>query len=243
MADMIEKYTDVDAILELMEGSEDLDSSDTSVKHDEMSETGITLVVAKDEAFCFYYKENIEAFEKRGVKIVYFSPLHDEKIPEGVSALLLGGGYPEQYAKELSGNTSMLESIKNALDCGLPCIAECGGFMYLHESIKTKDGDVYPLAGVLDATVEYTGHLVRFGYFSISECSSFKGLAGMKGHEFHYFDSTENGEDALLEKTSTGKKYSAMIVDGRRVMGYPHLYYNSSPEFVDEFIRVMKGEK
>ena len=243
MADMIEKYTDVDAILELMEGSGNLDSCDASLKHDEMSETGLALAVAKDEAFCFYYKENIEAFEKRGVKIVYFSPLHDEKLPEGVSGLLLGGGYPEQYSKELSGNTSMLESIKNALDCGLPCIAECGGFMYLHKSIKTKDGDVYPMAGVLDATVEYTGHLVRFGYFSISECSSFKGLAGMKGHEFHYFDSTENGEDALLEKTSTGKKYSAMIVDGRRVMGYPHLYYNSSPEFVDEFIRVMKGEK
>ena len=243
MADMIEKYTDVDAILELMEGSGNLDSCDASLKHDEMSETGLALAVAKDEAFCFYYKENIEAFEKRGVKIVYFSPLHDVKIPEGVSALLLGGGYPEQYAKELSGNTTMLESVKNALDCGLPCIAECGGFMYLHKSIKTKDGDVYSMAGVLDATVEYTGHLVRFGYFSISECSSFKGLAGMKGHEFHYFDSTENGEDALLEKTSTGKKYSTMIVDGRRVMGYPHLYYNSSPEFVDEFIRVMKGEK
>ena len=114
--------------------------------------------------------------------------------------------------------------------------------MYLHKTIKTQTGEEYNMAGVLDAKAEYTDHLVRFGYFNICECESFKGLAGMKGHEFHYFDSTDNGEDALLEKTSTGKKYSAMKIDKNRVMGFPHLYYNSSSEFVDEFIRVMKGE-
>ena len=244
MADMIEKYTDVNAILNLMESSSDLDLQDYSSDHGESmsSDSVISLAVAKDEAFCFYYKENIEAFEKRGVKIIYFSPLKDEKIPTGVSGLLLGGGYPEQYAKELSENISMLESIKSALDKGLPCIAECGGFMYLHKTIKTQTGEEYNMAGVLDAKAEYTDHLVRFGYFNICECESFKGLAGMKGHEFHYFDSTDNGEDALLEKTSTGKKYSAMKIDKNRVMGFPHLYYNSSSEFVDEFIRVMKGE-
>ena len=245
MADMIEKYTDVDAILELMESSEKLNLQDDDPENEEnlkASGKGVTLAVAKDEAFCFYYKENIEAFEKRGVNIIYFSPLKDEKLPSDISGLLLGGGYPEQYAKELSENKTMLKSIKNALERGLPCIAECGGFLYLHKSIKTKDGEVYQMAGELDATAEYTGHLVRFGYFKICECDNFSGLTGMKGHEFHYFDSSENGEDALLEKTSTGKKYSAMIIDKKRVMGYPHLYYNSNTEFVDEFISVMKGE-
>ena len=222
MADMIEKYTDVNAILNLMESSSDLDLQDDSSDQGESlsSDSVISLAVAKDEAFCFYYKENIEAFEKRGVKIIYFSPLKDEKIPTCVSGLLLGGGYPEQYAKELSENASMLESVKIALDNGLPCIAECGGFMYLHKTIKTQTGEEYSMAGVLDAKAEYTDHLVRFGYFNICECESFKGLAGMKGHEFHYFDSTDNGEDALLETTSTGKKYSAMKIDKNRVMGF-----------------------
>ena len=243
MADMIEKYTDVDAILELMELSDELDSHDTdSNNEDSLKESGkgLTIAVAKDEAFCFYYKENIEAFEKKGVSIVYFSPLNDEALPDNISGLLLGGGYPEQYAKELSENTSMLKSIKNAYDTGLPCIAECGGFMYLHKIVKMNDEE-YPMVGALDATAEYTGHLVRFGYFNISECNDFSGLTGMKGHEFHYFDSTDNGDDALLEKTSTGKLYSAMMIDGRHVMGFPHLYYNSEPKFVDEFIGVMKG--
>ena len=252
VADMIEQYVDVGSILELIDNSGALDSCDVSADQDgvteavsvsqetvNLSDSGISLAVARDEAFCFYYKENLEAFEKRGVKIVYFSPLRDEKLPEGISGILLGGGYPEQYARELSENISMLESIKKALDNGLPAIAECGGFLYLHKSIKTKDGEVYQMVGALDMTAEYTGHLVRFGYFNISQCSGFPGLAGMKGHEFHYFDSTDNGEDALLEKVSTGKKYPAMIIGDRRVMGYPHLYYNSSPEFVDEFIRVM----
>ncbi len=246
MADMIEKYTDVDAILELMEGSGDLETGVTFAGEESEAESGkrLTLAVAKDEAFCFYYKENIEAFEKRGVNIVYFSPIRDKKLPEGVSGLLLGGGYPEEYAKELCDNTSMLESIKNALNAGLPCIAECGGFMYLHRSIQTKDGEVYQMVGAIDAAAHYTGHLVRFGYFSVSACEkkSFQGLEGMRGHEFHYFDSSDSGRDALLEKTSTGKKYQAMIIDEKRVMGYPHLYYNSSPGFVDDFIRVMKGD-
>ncbi len=244
MEDMIEKYTDVDAILELMESSDELDLHDTDFENEDSlkeSGKGLTLAVAKDEAFCFYYKENIEAFEKRGVSIVYFSPLNDERVPDDVSGLLLGGGYPEQYAKKLSGNISMLNSVKNIYDTGLPCIAECGGFMYLHKTIKTKNGEEYQMVGALDATAEYTGHLVRFGYFNIRECNDFSGLNGMKGHEFHYFDSTDNGNDALLEKTSTGERYSAMMIDGRQVLGFPHLYYISGPKFVDEFIRVMKG--
>ena len=246
MADMIESYIDVPALLGLMEGSGPITDEDI-LSADKYIETAasehISLAVARDEAFCFYYKENIEAFIKRGVDIKYFSPLRDEKLPDGISGVLLGGGYPELYAGELSSNKSMIVSIKNALSDGLPCIAECGGFLYLHKSIRTKEGEVYQMVGFIDADAEYTGHLVRFGYFSIEECEveRFSGLAGMKGHEFHYFESTKNGETALLKKASTGKEYKAMLIDDRSVMGFPHLYYNSSPEFIDEFINVMKG--
>ena len=109
--------------------------------------------------------------------------------------------------------------------------------MYLQQALVTQDNRTYEMAGALPGSSSYTGKLVRFGSADFSD-----GKSHIKGHEFHYFDSTDNGEDALLEKTSTGKKYSAMKIDKNRVMGFPHLYYNSSSEFVDEFIRVMKGE-
>ncbi len=252
MAEEIEKHCDIPMIMKLMEdgrveGSENhemlyLTFHNTRLEDALDSGKTLKLAVARDEAFCFYYKENLKAFERCGVDVVYFSPINDEKIPEGVSGVLFGGGYPENYAKELSENKSMLASVRNAISSGMPCIAECGGFMYMHKSIRTKDGDVFPMTGVIDGSAEYTGHLVRFGYFEIKDCKEqvFKNLAGMKGHEFHYFESTACGEDCQLEKASTKSKYSAMVVDENRVMGFPHLYYNSQPGFIQEFVEVMK---
>ena len=246
MAELIERCCDVDTIISLMNQSQDIkywDSETDFIDVENEQTEGVRLAVARDEAFCFYYRENIKAFENAGAEIVYFSPLRDKKLPDGISGILLGGGYPEEYAEELSRNTSMLVSIKNAFDAGLPCIAECGGFMYLHKSLKTREGKAYPMVGAIDAETEYTGHLVRFGYFTVKGCREdvFQSLIGMKGHEFHYFDSTFNGEDCCLEKASTGKKYTAMITDKRRVIGFPHLYYDSSPGFVNEFVEVMKS--
>ena len=96
----------------------------------------VRIAVARDEAFCFYYKDNLELLESLGCEVIEFSPLHDKKLPENVKGILLGGGYPELYGKELAENQSMLESIRRALDDKIPCLAECGGFMYLHEEME-----------------------------------------------------------------------------------------------------------
>lgn len=96
------------------------------------------IAIAYDEAFRFYYKENIELLEEVG-EVIYFSPLKDSKLPENIDFLYLGGGYPEVFKEELSKNTSMLKSIKQALDNGLNCYAECGGLMYLTENIDGVD--------------------------------------------------------------------------------------------------------
>ncbi len=206
---------------------------------------GITLAVARDEAFCFYYDTNIRMFEKRGVKIKYFSPLHDERLPEDIDGLLLGGGYPELYAKGLSNNKTMLASIKNAISDGLPSLAECGGFMYLHRELEDDKGNTYALTGVIDAKVSYTGKLVRFGYVELSDKES-RFLSDdyiIKGHEFHYYDSTDNGTDVRAVKPITDKTWDCCYVSDNHWWGFSHLYYPSCPSFVDAFIKKMAERK
>ena len=114
------------------------------------------IAFAKDEAFCFYYEDNLAILREMGAKLVGFSPLHDIQLPQNIDGLLLGGGYPEIYAGELSSNNSMRKSIKNALINKMPCIAECGGFMYLHDTMEDMEGKAYPMAGFINGKVYKT---------------------------------------------------------------------------------------
>ena len=201
----------------------------------------LTLAVARDEAFCFYYEANLRMFEERGVKIKYFSPLHDKELPQNIDGILLGGGYPEIYADELSKNSSMLDSIKKAISEGLPSLAECGGFMYLHRELKDDKGKTYSLVGVIDAEVYYIGKSVRFGYIELKDKDSkfISENEKIKGHEFHYYDSTDNGTDVLASKPVSNKSWDCCYVGENHWWGFPHLYYPSCPSFVDGFIRSM----
>lgn len=196
------------------------------------------IAVARDEAFCFYYADNLRLLEEYGAEITYFSPLHEERLPVGCHALLFGGGYPELYAKGLSRNCSMRQAVKHAAGTGMPIVAECGGFLYLHSAITDKEGASYGMAGVLPGTCFYTGKLVRFGYIELQEKkSSFlpKGER-IKGHEFHYYDSTNNGADATAVKPASGREYPCMIAEGDCFLGFPHLYYPSNPAFAKSFV-------
>ena len=197
-----------------------------------------TIAVAKDEAFCFYYADNIRMLEEHGARITYFSPLHDEKLPEGCHALLIGGGYPELYADQLSANTRMRGAVKKAAENNMPIVAECGGFMYLHSSLKDKEGRCYDMAGVIPAACFFAGKLVRFGYIELREKQKHFLLNGesIKGHEFHYYDSTYNGTDVIAVKPAAGKEYSCIIENKTQWMGFPHLYYPSNPVFAKVFV-------
>lgn len=195
----------------------------------------VRLGVAKDEVFCFYYEENLRLLEEYGAELIYFSPLHDKCIPEGVSGLLIGGGYPELRLKELSENVSMKASIKNAIDNNMPTIAECGGFMYLHKAIVDNDGAMYEMVGAIDAKAYNEGKLVRFGYVEIS-MDSYE----VKGHEFHYFDSEKNGSDAIARKPFSDKEWSFGYVDENRIWGFPHLYYGSCKSLPRDFVNAIR---
>ncbi len=197
------------------------------------------IAVAMDEAFCFYYEDNLRMLKDFGAQIKYFSPLYDKGLPDGCDALLLGGGYPELYADKLSGNLSMRGAVKKAFDSGMPVVAECGGFMYLHSAITDKDGISYDFAGVIPAVCSYKGKAVRFGYIEVKEKRSIFMPDGevIRGHEFHYYDSTNNGDDCLAVKPSTGKTYSCVIEGENYWLGFAHLYYPSNPSFAEAFVK------
>lgn len=250
VADLFAETVSIEHIIEIAKNAAELKETETKI-----SETTVgtfnnnnnininvddrpVIAVAKDEAFCFYYADNILALEESGAKIKYFSPLHDKKLPDRCHALLIGGGYPELYAEKLSNNGKMLAAVKNAAKSGMPIVAECGGFMYLHDTIMDSKGHCYDMAGVIPATCFYTGKLVRFGYIELYEKQSFFLPEGeiIKGHEFHYYDSTNNGTDVIAKKPVTKKEYSCIIADKTHWMGFPHLYYPSNPLFARAFV-------
>ena len=188
---------------------------------------GVRIAVAKDEAFNFIYADSLTALEEAGAEIVFFSPVHDRALPEGVQGLYLPGGYPELYGRQLSENQSMLESIREAVKSGLPTIAECGGFLYLSASLEDAEGASWPMANVFDGAGSNAGRLVRFGYGYISADEDNMLLRkGEKApvHEFHYWDTTADGSDMTLTKISNGKTWKFGYASDTLYAGFPHLY-------------------
>lgn len=263
-SEVFEENIDIDAMIEIMQSAEDIQIAASAIntndslnpKYALCSETtfassrlgtGLILAVAYDDAFCFYYRDNIEMFEERGVKIKYFSPLEDSAVPEDADGLLLGGGYPELYLEKLSNNKSMLASIKALIDKNIPSLAECGGFMYLGKSIEDDKGNVFETVGAYDGICKYSGKLVRFGYMQIEESASEESLTsnmkGLKGHEFHYYDSDMNGETCTAKKPFRDVTWKCIVNHKNGIWGFPHFYYGSNPEFIDSFIMKMREVK
>ena len=213
-------------------------SGEHTRQHEKQSTGKPRIAVARDEAFCFYYEENLRMLEQAGAELVFFSPIHDIVLPENIHGLLLGGGYPEIYAKQLSQNVAMRTAVKEAVLNGLPTVAECGGFLYLHTTLTDREGHSYPMAGVLPGRCFDTGKLVRFGYIELEEkCGYFLPQGSrIRGHEFHYYDSEDNGTDCTAYKPTTGRNYACTHTGENYWYGFPHLYYPSCPEFVRKFI-------
>lgn len=191
------------------------------------------IAVARDEAFCFYYRENLELLEALGAEIVAFSPLRDAKLPV-CDGLWLGGGYPELYLKQLGANMGMLADLKAAVQDALPTIAECGGFMLLCKQI-----DGQPMAGVFPADCRDAGRLTRFGYVTLrAETDSMLLRAGetLRGHEFHRWDADAPGCGWEAHKPD-GRSWRCAWVGESFYAGYPHLYLPSNPESARRFMK------
>lgn len=192
----------------------------------------VRIAVAQDEAFCFTYAETLEAFRDAGAEVVFFSPLRDTALPENIGGLYLPGGYPELHARELSKNTSLLREIKQKIESGLPTAAECGGFLYLGQSLTDAEGQSWPMAGVLPGEAKDAGRLVRFGYAALSADSDsllFRAGESFPIHEFHHWDSTANGVALAAKKPVGGAAWRCGFVNEHFYAGFPHLYWAGTP--------------
>lgn len=197
---------------------------------------GIKVGVAKDKAFSFYYNDNLELMEYMGIELLPFSPIIDKEIPQ-VDLLYFGGGYPENYAIELSKNKSMLDSIREFYKNNGKIYGECGGFMYLTSGIKLLDKTYIPMCDIIKCSVEMRNKLdiSRFGYISIFEDEKSIG----KGHEFHYskIDKIEHESREYRAVKPNGKEWACIFKEKNCRAGYPHIHFFKSLEYLKDLIK------
>ncbi len=248
LADHLEETLDLDELLSFAEKyarTAQMDSGEWEKKIKQeiralsLSEP-VRIGVAEDDAFCFTYLDNLELLQEMGAELIPFSPLEDPRLPEGVSGLILSGGYPELHGERLSQNQFMRDEIREAVQGGMPCIAECGGFLYLHRELEGTDGKFYPMAGVLDARAYRTEKLSRFGYITLeAREDQLLGAAGTKirGHEFHYWDSESCGESFHARKPAGKREWDCVHGTKTLYAGFPHLFYYSNLQAPHEFLK------
>lgn len=200
----------------------------------------VRIAVAKDKAFCFYYADSLELLKELGAELVPFSPMMDASLPENIQGLYLGGGYPELYEETLSQNSSMRASIKEALEAGLPTIAECGGFLYLHDHLEG-----YPMVGFFRGEGTNTGKLRRFGYVTLTaQKDNLLCPAGRSfpAHEFHYFDVPNPGTDFAAVKAN-GTGWPCGYASSSHYAGFPHFHFYSDPTMAERFLNACRRFK
>ena len=228
LAAQAEKSIDIDGLIELMHNQSTIEYEERRVP----IQRDVRIAYAHDRAFCFYYQANLDILSQYGARLIPFSPLSDDSLPE-CDGLYIGGGYPELYAKQLSENTGMINSIKEAVTDGLPTIAECGGFMYLTQSI-----DGCRTVGILDTDCTDTGKLRRFGYVTLtaeSDSMLFRSGETVRAHEFHYWDAAAPGTSMTAVKPN-GRSWRCSYVSDTLYAGFPHLYLPSAPSCAERFV-------
>lgn len=231
IAQRAEENINIDRILEIAE------RGDTKIKFPDINKiANVKIAAARDRAFCFYYEDNLDLMREMGAEITEFSPIKNEAVPD-CDGLILGGGYPELYADILEKNTVTLRSVREKIKNGVPTIAECGGFMYLHDILET-DGQAYKMAGVIKGACKRTDRLQRFGYMKMTAQAD--NILCNKGHkirsrEFHYFDSDNCGSSFKAEKK--GRQWECVHTESNLFAGFPHLHFYSDISLAENFIK------
>lgn len=237
LAKQAEKTLDLDGLLALGHTAPEPQAEPICLPCPKGHEGPPRIAVAQDAAFCFLYRDNLELLRKFGAQLCFFSPLEDHALPV-CDGLLLPGGYPELYARTLSQNRTMQASIRNALQTGLPCIAECGGFLYLHESLTDSHGDTFPMVGVIPARAYPADRLRRFGYVHLAaQSDQLLCAAGQQipAHEFHYWESSDPGHAFRAVKPVSGRSWECGHGSSVLYAGFPHLYWYANPDLAVRF--------
>lgn len=241
MADALERTVDINRLISLAGEAPPVEYAPFTTAAE--GQRKVRLAVAQDKAFCFYYTENLDLLRELGAEIIPFSPLCEKELPENIDGLYLGGGYPEVFAAKLSANESMLSSVRQAVESGLPTFAECGGFLYLHETLCDEQGKEYRMADVLHAKALKGEHLRHFGYVTLTaKHNNLLCKAGEKisSHEFHYYQSSAEGDDFTAKKSFRQASWDCITAKGNFFAGFPHLSFYANPRFAERFVKTMR---
>ncbi len=201
------------------------------------------IAVARDEAFCFCYEDGLDALRRAGAEIVFFSPLRDERLPEKVNGLYLCGGYPELHAERLSRNTGMKNAVRAAVLAGMPTAAECGGLLYLQETLEDPAGKAFPMCGAIPGRGIRTDRLQRFGYLTLraeEDSLLFRRGERIPAHEFHYWDSTAGGT-ALWAEKADGRSWRCAYAGENLYAGFPHLHFGGELPLAERFVEAAQS--
>lgn len=252
LADAVARQVSLDDILQIA-GSAGLFSLGNNQEINPSNEKAICIGVARDDAFHFYYQDLFDELTKRGCSIIPFSPLGEAKLPAGIDALYIGGGYPEEYAETLAGNEAMKEDIRKFARLGRPVYAECGGLMYLSEGIETRDKISYPMVGLVPARTRMLDRIKSLGYVEVAfREDSLWGKKGdlLRGHEFHYSEllvtpADKEGWRPVYNMTyrRTDAVYQEGFQKGNILASYVHLHLASRPAALEAFLALCRKSR
>ncbi|WP_028586034.1 cobyrinate a,c-diamide synthase [Desulfogranum mediterraneum] len=244
LIELIETHLDLELLLQLAGTNSTPSAPSPELPPLVLPEPGppVAIGVARDEAFCFYYQDNLDLLEAAGAELVFFSPLRDPALPEGIQGLYLGGGYPELHAQALSANQSLCREVQRFADQGRPVYGECGGFMYLSQAITDLEGRRFPMAGVFACATTMQQRLRRLGYRQPRQSRAT--ILGPKdtlvhGHEFHY---------SAISEQDAGMPTAYVLDDDRpegythknTLAGYVHLHWGRTPEVATRFVEACR---
>jgi cobyrinic acid a,c-diamide synthase len=238
---LTEEHIDVDRLIALAAAAPDLPAFRPSLFSSPPAAEA-RIAVAMDEAFHFYYQDNLDILEHLGAEIVPFSPLRDRDLPAGTEGIYIGGGFPEEFAAPLAGNVSIREGIRSAAEEGVPVLAECGGLMYLAERLEDRQGAVHPMAGVFPGVTRMGKRLQALGYHTGRlERAVLPGVKGtaLKGHLFHWSQYDSEGNDHLfsLRLEKNGKLFRDGLARKNTFASYLHIHFGTNPAPAKRFLR------
>lgn len=247
-ADVAEEWIDLDALLALARDVAPLEVP-AAAAPPPPGAARCRIGVAFDEAFHFYYEDNLARLESLGTALVRFSPLHDAALPE-VDGLLLGGGYPEEHAGALAANVRMRDAIRAFAQAGRPVYAECGGLMYLARAIRTRDGAEHPMVGLVPGVAVVRPRLAALGYAEVAtRTPTLLGPVGLRfrGHEFRYSELEGVPEGSPRAYAVRRRRRSELFAEGYGegsvLASYVHAHWASCPAAAEGFVRACAASR
>ena len=248
LGNLIEEHIDTKRIVEIAKSAPPLPDFKKSIFDKEAVSPAVTIAVAYDKAFHFYYEDNLDILKYYGAKLVQFSPLNAKFIPPLTDGIYIGGGFPEIFAGELAKNKILMKNIKTKSEDGMPIYAECGGLMYLMEKIVDFESREFPMAGIFPGIVKMDKKLRMLGYHKIeSVCNNIlcKKGARTKGHVFHwsYIEKIPKDANFAFEIQGRKGKHPDGFLKKNTLAGYIHIHFGTSPLWAKHFINACLSYK